>query len=189
MESTSEGAADWYETHLVDDASLEEGEYRDESIWDLCQMKNMVFYIASTELANTNAMPLTACSVRVEHRMSLGGGPDQTLYFHNTERMKPLSKNNTPEDGVMLTSTRIVFSTEWSNQNILKMMPAPEEEIPNLYKVKDFIPACATYAATLSDSKIPTDDSNDPAEIDLLFGVIDFQLKGEPSVRLLTGSR
>ena len=60
MESTSEGAADWYETRLVDDASMEEGEERDESIWDLCQMKNMVFYIASTELTNTNAMPSTA---------------------------------------------------------------------------------------------------------------------------------
>ena len=84
MESTSEGAADWYETHLVDDASMQESEERDQSIWDLCQMKNMVFYIASTELTNTNAMPATAWSVRIEHRMSLGGGPDQTLYFSST---------------------------------------------------------------------------------------------------------
>jgi hypothetical protein len=77
---TTLGTSDWYETYLMDDASTE-FEERDESIWDLCQMKNMVFYIASTELTNTNAMPSTAWSVRVEHRMSLGGGPDQTLYF------------------------------------------------------------------------------------------------------------
>ena len=97
--------------------------------------------------------------------MSLGI-PDQILYIHNTELEKPRSTSKKAAEGVMLTSTRIVFSTEWSNQNILKVMPVPDVEVVSLQKTKDFIAPCAMYAARLSNPDIPTDDSDDPAEVE-----------------------
>ena len=118
-------------TRLVDDCKVE-NEERDVK-WDLCDLSDMTFYVMSTEVTNSDFIPNTAWSVRIEFRPK----DSPRLYFMKTR-----------ESLVEFSSNQNVL-----NQNVLKVMPIDRPEHEKLSRTKDFIRACKTYSNTLSDPK------------------------------------
>lgn len=65
-------------------------------------------------------VPATPWNVRIETRVG-----DTTYYFHNTDQQKApqtaKSDAGMGDEGIIMTSRRVCFASEWSYQNILKV--------------------------------------------------------------------
>ena len=84
-----------FDCYLVDD-SMRDLEERDQSKWDLAPMAEMLFYVAPSDNVDSNALPNTTWSLKVEHRFTSDFGDEVVLYITNTELKKPQQRVKTP---------------------------------------------------------------------------------------------
>jgi hypothetical protein len=172
---------EWFSTFLVDDALTPSTA----AFTEVCQMvppEQMVFRVFSADLASGEHVPNVDVSVRLEHHfVDSETGLKRVVYLANANIRKPckIEADGTKvgKSAVTINSYQMVFSTQRSAQDILKIMPSSANELSIINLVKALLIPCNLYTAAISNPNVPIQEDMRPV-VARMFTMMDLCHRG-----------
>jgi hypothetical protein len=170
----------WYRTYLIDDPTDNEDLLEDSPFGTFGLNESSIFRV-ECDGASGSSIPLYDSNVRVEFRPEHSS---MRLFLHNSEMKKPPQLNQGANSGSHSSTSHVslmlVFSTQRSAQDTLKLMPISHEEALSIFRAKGFIPPSLAYATRLANSGQLLPDLEKYTEtMNHLINIISFQSKGK----------
>jgi len=162
----------WYRTYLVVDSTEDKGLIAHKP-YDYCTPEATIFKI-ETEGGMGSDIPRNISHARVEFKTEVKG-MSLHLFLHNAEVEKPRMGNSTKSS---MSSKLLVFSTQRSAQDTLKIMPIGDEERTASFQAGAFVPIVMAYAERVADPEKPLPTHEKLQDIMVaLIKIINFQSK------------
>jgi hypothetical protein len=176
----------WYRTFLVDDAACEEDNSMFQAFDDTggelgfktVAASQMVFSVAPADVTNSNMVPNSNVSFRIEHSCIFPDGSSGVLYLHNTEERKQRRKDKEGTGVIIARSFRLVFSSVRSAQDIFKLMRLAHSEVYAINLAAALRRPCDLYSCSVRDPKVPIRAESINDTVRVLLKLFAMQIKG-----------
>jgi hypothetical protein len=198
----------WYRTFLVDDSSREEDEINEEKLMNIfddqgrnlgfktIEYKSMIFTVTAADVTNSNFVPDSNVSLRLEHPYKdPKTGLNSLLYLHNSEERKSmkLNKLNNYDDDddnnensskkkkgtIIVKSYKLVFSTVRSAQDIFKLMALSKNETYSINYIKSLKIFCDLYCYNIKNYYLQIKSEFMYEIVTILLKIFGLQIKGD----------